>query len=307
MKLRIATRKSPLAIWQAQHIKQLLLKNHPDLVVELVPMTTQGDRVSQSQDKTPAGKGLFVKELESALLSDKADIAVHSMKDVPMFFPDGLALAVICQRDDPRDALIAIDYKDFNDLPPGAQIGTSSLRRQCQLKALRPELKMKTLRGNVNTRINKLKSGEYDAIILAAAGLHRLELTHTICEYFSTEKVLPAPGQGALGIECKVDNDPVLKLIEPLNDTNTALCVHAERTVVKVLEWDCQLPMACYAQLANSKIFIRGCVGTAEGEQMISGLAEGLEHQGIELGNRLADTLIQQGAKEILQRYLSNQ
>ena len=229
--LKIATRQSPLALWQANFVKDQLEKFHPTLSVELVPMVTKGDVILDSPLAKIGGKGLFVKELENALLEKRADIAVHSMKDVPMEFPEGLGLSVICKREDPRDAFVSNTYRSLDELPQGAIVGTSSLRRQCQLKQLRPDLDIRSLRGNVGTRLSKLDNGEYDAIILASAGLIRLGLAERIASFIEVEQSLPAAGQGAVGIECRVDDEEVKALLAPLSDATTTTCVLAERAM----------------------------------------------------------------------------
>lgn len=227
--LRIATRKSALALWQAEYVKAQLELHHPDLVVELCPMTSRGDHILDVPLAKVGGKGLFVKELEHSLLAGETDIAVHSMKDVPMDFPEGLGLEVICPREDPRDAFVSNQYDGLEDLPMGAVVGTSSLRRQCQLSALRPDLKITFLRGNVNSRLAKLDEGQYDAIILAAAGLIRLEMAARIRQFISVETSLPAGGQGAVGIECRSDDSTTQALLKPLHDQATAWRVLAEQ------------------------------------------------------------------------------
>ena len=226
--LRIATRKSKLALWQAEYVKAELKKHHPELEVELVTFTTQGDKILDTPLAKIGGKGLFVKELEAAMLDGRADIAVHSMKDVPMEFPEGLGLEVICPRENPTDAFVSNTYKRFEDLPQGAHVGTSSLRRQCQLLAARPDLKISSLRGNVQTRLGKLDNGDYDAIILASAGLIRLELKDRIAQYIDDTVSLPAGGQGAVGIECRVDDEDTKALLACLHHKDTASRVLAE-------------------------------------------------------------------------------
>ena len=262
--LRIATRKSPLALWQAEYVRDQLLHHHPDLQVELVKMSTQGDKILDTPLAKVGGKGLFVKELETGMLNGDADIAVHSMKDVPVELPEGLHLAVICPREDPRDAFVSNTYATFESLPQGARLGTSSLRRQCQLSALRPDLEVLDLRGNVNTRLQKLADGGYDAIILAAAGLIRLEMADKITEYLDTTVSLPAIGQGAVGIECRVDDERVNNLIAPLNDPDTHIRVLAERAMNHRLQGGCQVPIAGYAELSNGVLLMRGLVGRSE-------------------------------------------
>jgi len=298
--LRIATRKSQLALWQAEYVRDVLLQYHPDLNVELVKMTTQGDKILDTPLAKVGGKGLFVKELEAGLLSGDADIAVHSMKDVPVELPKGLHLSVICPREDPRDAFISNDYASFEALPKGARLGTSSLRRQCQLAAQRPDLNIIDLRGNVNTRLQKLDAGDYDAIILAAAGLKRLGMQDRITETLSPEISLPAIGQGAVGIECRVDDDWVNELLAPLNDRDTAIRIRAERALNHRLQGGCQVPIAGYAELAHGVILLRGLVGTVDGSKIIHGEIAGQPEDAEYLGRVLAEDLLTRGADEIL-------
>ena len=298
--LRIATRKSQLALWQAEYVRDVLLQYHPDLNVELVKMTTEGDRILDTPLAKVGGKGLFVKELENGLLSGDADIAVHSMKDVPVELPEGLHLSVICPREDPRDAFVSNDYRLFEDLPKGARLGTSSLRRQCQLAAQRPDLNIIDLRGNVNTRLQKLDDGNYDAIILAAAGLKRLGMEDRITECLSPEISLPAIGQGAVGIECRRDDDWVNELLAPLNDRDTAIRVRAERSLNHRLQGGCQVPIAGYAELAHGVILLRGLVGMVDGSQIIHGEIAGQPEDAEYLGRVLAEDLLSRGADEIL-------
>ena len=299
--LRIATRKSQLALWQAEYVRDVLLQYHPDLNVELVKMTTQGDKILDTPLAKVGGKGLFVKELEAGLLSGDADIAVHSMKDVPVELPEGLHLSVICPREDPRDAFVANNYASFETLPKGARLGTSSLRRQCQLAAQRPDLNIIDLRGNVNTRLQKLDNGDYDAVILAAAGLRRLGMENRITEYLSPEVSLPAIGQGAVGIECRKDDDWVNELLAPLNDRDTAIRVRAERAMNHRLQGGCQVPIAGYAELAHGVILLRGLVGTVDGSQIIHGEIAGQPEDAEYLGRVLAEDLLSRGADKILE------
>ncbi len=298
--LTIATRESPLALWQAEYVKARLESIYPQLNVQLLPMTSRGDKILDVSLSKVGGKGLFVKELEHALLNESADIAVHSMKDVPMEFPEGLGLSVICEREDPRDAFVSNTYKHFDDLPQGAVVGTSSLRRQCQLLEKRPDLKIKFLRGNVNTRLRKLDEGDYDAIILASAGLLRLEMPERITDYLSPELCLPAGGQGAVGIECRQDDQAVHQLLAPLNHTLTAESVSAERAMNKRLEGGCQVPIACYAIHQDDKLWLRGLVGSPDGQQMLSDDVSGAPADAEEMGVRLAESLLAMGADSIL-------
>lgn len=303
--LRIATRKSALALWQAEFVKGRLQQLHPDLAVELVTFTTRGDKILDTPLAKIGGKGLFVKELENALLANEADIAVHSMKDVPMAFPEGLGLAVICEREDPRDAFVSTHYDSIEDLPIGACVGTSSLRRQCQLRALRPDLVIASLRGNVNTRLAKLDAGEFDAIILAAAGLIRLGLGDRIRARLSTEASLPAGGQGAVGIEIRVDDQRVRDLLAPLNHVPTELCVRAERALNSHLNGGCQVPIACFAERDGDQLWLRGLVGDpADGTLLHANARAGIDAPET-LGIAVAEDLLSQGAGAILSRIYS--
>ena len=298
--LRIATRESPLALWQANFVKDVLNQHHPALFVELVPMTTRGDQILDSPLAKVGGKGLFVKELEKAMLDGRADIAVHSMKDVPMEFPEGLGLAVICEREDPADAFVSNDYRSLKELPQGARVGTSSFRRQCQLKEQRPDLEILDLRGNVGTRLGKLDSGEYDGIILAAAGLIRLGLAERIRERLAYELSLPACGQGAVGIECRNDDLETLKLLDCLHHTQTAARVTAERAVNARLEGGCQVPIASFAELEGDSLNLRALVGAVDGSVIYRSERNGSQHDAERLGIEVAEDLLKQGAKAIL-------
>ena len=298
--LRIATRKSPLALWQAHYVSNMLQHHHPELKIELVTMVTQGDKILDTPLAKVGGKGLFVKELETGMLEGRADIAVHSMKDVPVEFPTGLRLAVICEREDPRDAFVSNNFATLEDLPQGARLGTSSLRRQSQIAALRPDLKIIDLRGNVNTRLKKLDDGEYDAIILAAAGLKRLEFEARITQYIDTDVCLPAIGQGAVGIECRSDDARVLNLIAPLNDNKTQIRVTAERAMNERLQGGCQVPIAGYAEFEKGLIMMRGLVGQVDGKKIIRGDIAGPADNAEELGIVLAEDLLSRGADKIL-------
>ncbi len=298
--LRIATRESPLALWQANFVKDALNQHHPALSVELVPMTTRGDQILDSPLAKVGGKGLFVKELEKAMLDGRADIAVHSMKDVPMEFPEGLGLAVICEREDPADAFVSNDYRSLKELPEGAKVGTSSFRRQCQLKELRPDLEILDLRGNVGTRLGKLDSGGYDGIILAAAGLIRLDLAERIRERLSYELSLPAGGQGAVGIECRNDDLETLKLLDCLHHPQTAARVTAERAVNARLEGGCQVPIASFAELEGDSLNLRALVGAVDGSVIYRSERNGSQHDAERLGIEVAEDLLKQGAKTIL-------
>jgi len=299
--VRIATRNSPLALWQAEFVKAELLKFHPEVEVELIGFTTKGDKLLDSPLSKVGGKGLFVKELEVAMLNGDADIAVHSMKDVPMEFPEGLELAVICEREDPRDAFVSNKYSSLDELPEGAVLGTSSLRRQCQIGALRPDLQIKDLRGNVNTRLAKLDQGEYDAIILAAAGLIRLEMAERIASYIAVDQSLPAGGQGAVGIECRSDDARIKQLLAPLAHDETSYRVIAERALNRRLEGGCQVPIACYAQLNAGELSMNALVGSIDGKRILRAAGNDAADNAEQLGIRLAEELLAQGADEILQ------
>lgn len=304
--LKIATRQSPLALWQANYVKDRLTMLYPQLNVELVPMTTKGDVILDTPLAKIGGKGLFVKELETALLKGDADIAVHSMKDVPMQFPEGLGLSVICKREDPRDAFVSNKYRTLDDLPQGAIIGTSSLRRQCQLKQWRPDLEIRSLRGNVGTRLNKLDQGEYDAIILASAGLIRLGLSERIASFIEVDKSLPAAGQGAVGIECRLDDSEVQQLLAPLADSDTTVCVLAERAMNNHLQGGCQVPIGGYAVLKNNEIYLRALVGSIDGSVILRAEGKSTIEEAEKLGITLADQLLQQGGDKILQAIYQN-
>jgi hydroxymethylbilane synthase len=304
-KIVIGTRGSKLALWQAEWVKAELQRLHPGIDVGLNKIKTTGDKILDVPLAKVGGKGLFVKEIEEALLRREADIAVHSMKDVPTEFPKGLHLAVICKREDPRDAFIArikdqeSQIKAFGSLPEGAVIGTSSLRRSCQLLHIRPDLKIAQLRGNLGTRINKLDEGQFDAIILAAAGVKRLGWADRITEILSPETSLPAIGQGAIGIECKTD-DEINDLIAPLNDSETSICVRAERAFLGKLEGGCQVPIAAYARIESQVLIMEGLVGNLAGDIIIKERIEGLPADAESLGLVLAERLLSRGAKKIL-------
>ncbi len=298
--LKIATRQSPLALWQAEHIRARLESLHSDLTVELVTFVTQGDKILDTPLAKIGGKGLFVKELEAALLDGRADLAVHSMKDVPMQLPKGLDLAVICEREDPFDAFVSNHYQKFEDLPQGAKLGTSSLRRKSQILKQRPDLDVIDLRGNVGTRLSKLDAGQYDAIILASAGLKRLGLTNRIRHTLSVEVSLPAVGQGALGLECRSEDQAVLDLILPLMHHESNACVRAERAFNAYLEGGCQVPIAGYATLADDQLQLEGRVGSVDGATLLRATAKGTADQAEDLGVQLAKALLDQGAGELL-------
>ena len=304
--IRIATRKSPLAMWQAEFVKAALEQAHPGLQVELVPMVTKGDIILDTPLAKVGGKGLFVKELEVAMLEGRADIAVHSMKDVPVEFPEGLGLVTICEREDPRDAFVSNQYENLEQLPAGAVVGTSSLRRQCQLRAQRPDLVVKDLRGNVNTRLRKLDDGEYDAIILACAGLKRLKMEDRIRDAIAPETSLPAVGQGAVGIECRLDDQRVRQLLDALNHRDTETRVLCERAMNNRLQGGCQVPIGSYSVLEGDQIWLRALVGEPDGSQIVRGEIRGHRDDAEQLGVQLADQLLGDGAKAILDELYGN-
>jgi len=303
----IATRKSPLALWQAYYVKDLLENRFPGIDVSLLEMSTRGDKILDTPLAKVGGKGLFVKELEVAMLEGRADIAVHSMKDVPMEFPENLGLVAITEREDPRDAFVSNTYKSIDDLPQGSVVGTSSLRRQSQLRAMRPDLKIKDLRGNVGTRLGKLDAGEYDAIILAAAGLLRLELPQRIKSFIEPEVLLPAAGQGAVGIECRLDDQALCDIIAALNDNDTSTRVLAERAMNKRLMGGCQVPIGGYALLDGEQLNLRGLVGSVDGSHIIYKTVDGQRSDAEQLGIKLAELLLDDGAKEILDEVYQNE
>lgn len=298
--LRIATRKSKLALWQAEWVSSMLRELHPGLAIELVHVVTKGDKILDVPLAQVGGKGLFVKEIEDALLEGRADIAVHSMKDVPAELPPGLHLPVICEREDPRDAWCSGGVT-LDALPAGAVIGTSSLRRQVQLKARRSDIELKMLRGNVDTRLRKLQDGEYDAIVLAAAGLKRLEVADRITAFLETTEMLPAVGQGAVGIESRSDDAATNALIAPLAHHDTIVCVRAERAFLARLEGGCQVPIACHAVVEGDDIWLRGLIGDEDG-RLVRDERRGPRATAETMGIELADALLAAGGKEILER-----
>jgi hydroxymethylbilane synthase len=302
--LTIATRESQLALWQAHHIRDRLMAQHPGLQVELLGMTTQGDQILDSPLSRIGGKGLFVKELEQAMAAGRADLAVHSLKDVPMDLPEGFVLSCITEREDPRDALVSNQYTALEDLPVGARVGTSSLRRQAQLKANYPHLVIDTLRGNVNTRLRKLDEGQYDAILLAAAGLKRLGFGERIAAVLEPEQSLPAVGQGALGIEIPADRPDVAALLAPLHHAETAACVLAERALSRALQGGCQAPIGGYAVIRDGNLWLRGFVAELDGSGMIRAEAQGPVQDPEAVGHAVANQLLAQGAGELLVRLI---
>ncbi len=300
--LRIATRKSPLALWQAEHVKARLMEAHEGLDVELVTFTTRGDKILDTPLAKIGGKGLFVKELEAAILEGKADIAAHSIKDVPMEFPEGLFLSTILEREEPCDAFVSNKIDSIQKLPIGAVVGTCSLRRKCQLLSKRPDLKIRDLRGNVNSRLKKLDNGDYDAIILACAGLVRLEMADRIKQRISSSWILPAVGQGAVGLEAREDDEETLQLISVLQHDDTADRVTAERALNKRLQGGCQVPIASYAMLDGDTLHLQGLVGEPDGSKIVENTVSGHRSEGEQLGIQLAEDLLAQGAEEILQK-----
>ena len=298
--LRIATRSSALALWQARHVGAELKRIHRDIEIELIPITTTGDKILDRPLAKIGGKGLFIKELEHALFEARADIAVHSMKDVPIALPEGLCIAVILEREDPRDALVTDDPGGFDELAPGAVVGTSSVRRKSQLLSLRPDLVVRDLRGNVPTRIAKLRDGEFNAIVLASAGLKRLDLAHEIAAVFELDALIPAVGQGAIGIECRADDARTQSLIEPLNHPATALCVGAERAMSTRLDGGCDLPLAAHARLHGDEMSLVGLVAAEDGSACLRDQRRGAANGGEKLGLALAESLLAAGASDIL-------
>jgi hydroxymethylbilane synthase len=302
--LRIATRGSPLALWQAEHVKARLEALHPGLEVSLLTMKTRGDKLLDAPLAKVGGKGLFVKELEAGLLDGRADLAVHSLKDVPVQFPDGLELALVMEREDPRDAFVSNTYDSLSAMPAGSLVGTSSLRRQTQIRERYPALEVDWLRGNVNTRLGKLDAGEFDAIILAASGLQRLGFGERIRAAIEPEECLPAIGQGVLGIEIRSDDDELRELIAPLAHAETTLRITAERALNKTLNGGCQVPIAGYAVLEGEQLFVRGLVGEPDGSEILRAEVRGHSDQAHDLGVDLARQLLAQGADRILEQLM---
>jgi len=300
--LRLGTRKSPLALWQAEHVRARLLAAHPGLRVDLVTMTTEGDRILDRSLARVGGKGLFIKELEQGLLDGRTDFAVHSLKDMTATLPAELTLATVCEREDPRDAFVSPRYADLAALPAGARVGTASLRRQCQLRAAYPALEIVTLRGNVNTRLSKLDAGEFDAIILAVAGLKRLGFEERIRASLDTDISLPAVGQGVVCIEARRDDAETRALLAALEHAPTRLCIRAERAFNAALEGGCQVPIGGYAELHGESLRLRGMVGDPDGSHIIRGELTGPAIQAEQLGRQLADELLGRGARAVLDK-----
>lgn len=299
--IKIATRRSPLAMWQAEHVAKRLQQLHPGLQVALVGMSTRGDEITDRPLMAVGGKALFVKALEEGMLAGRADLAVHSMKDVPAVLPEAFCLPVILDRDDPCDAFVSEKFSGVDDLPLGARVGTASLRRESQLRARRPDLVVESLRGNVQTRLSKLESGEFDAIVLAASGLKRLGMAARIRALMPPEESLPAVGQGALGIECRAEDQSVIDLLAGLNDPDTHDRVAAERAVNARLEGSCHVPLAAYAELEGSAgLWLRALVASRDGSQVLRAEQRGSRSDGVRLGEAVAEALLAQGAAELL-------
>lgn len=298
--IRLATRESALALWQTEHVAARLRALHPGLEVQLVPMTTRGDQILDRALAAVGGKGLFLKELEVAMLEGRADAAVHSLKDVPMELDGPFVLAAILERADPFDAFVSNAHATLDALPRGARVGTSSLRRQAQLRALRPDLELLDLRGNVNTRLAKLDAGQYDAIILACAGLQRLRFDARIRERLTPPRLLPAVAQGAIAIECREGDAEIARLLRGLDDGTTRVCVEAERAMNRALHGSCHVPVAGFAELFNEKLLLRGAVGDASDGRLVRAEAKGSAADPESLGRRVAEALLAQGAGELL-------
>lgn len=299
---KIATRGSPLALWQARWVQENIFEQHPEISVELLILKTTGDRIQDRPLSEVGGKGLFIKELETALLDGRADMAVHSMKDVTGFFPGGLEISVIAEREDPGDAWLCPKYGSIEDFPHGGIVGTSSLRRASQLKHHRPDLRIRSLRGNVITRLRKLDEGEVDATILAVAGLKRSDLEERITEVLPMEWMLPAIGQGAIGIETRIDDQQTLSRIQHLNDQTTWDCLLAERTLLTEMEGNCQIPLAGYCILNGDELFLRALIADPEGESILRYEARAARQDSVKLGREAAQWLLKNGGEEILQK-----
>jgi hydroxymethylbilane synthase len=302
--IRIATRGSRLALWQAEHVRDALRAHHPGLVVELVVIKTTGDKILDTPLAKIGGKGLFIKELEQAMLEGRADLAVHSMKDVPVELPPDLHIAALLSREDPRDCLLARNGGDLAALPPGAIVGTSSLRRRSQLRALRPDLDLRELRGNVNTRIGRLEAGDFDAIVLALAGMKRLGLDHHVTAAFGTDALLPAIGQGVIGIECRRGDQRIEALVAALDDPHARDVIGAERALNATLQGGCQVPIAGHAELHGDELSIRGLVASLDGREFVRAAARGPRAQAAALGEQVGQELLERGARRILDAIL---
>jgi len=302
LKIRIGTRKSKLALWQTDYIAKKIKENFPDIEIEIVKITTKGDKILDVPLAKVGGKGLFVKEIEDALLRNEIDIAVHSLKDVPTYFPEGLGLTAITERENPLDAFISVKYNSLEELPKGAVLGTSSLRRKTQAKKLRGDIQIKDLRGNVDTRIKKLENGEYDAIILAYAGLKRLGLENKVKQVFTSDKFIPAVAQGFLGIETRLDDEKTNSIVKKLNHRESQIRATAERSFLKRLEGGCQVPLGAYAEIENNKLTIIGFISDLEGKQFIKDKLSGDLEKAEEIGIKLAEKLLKNGGEEILEK-----
>ena len=300
--VRIATRKSQLALWQAHYVRDRLKEFHKQLEVELVEIVSEGDKTLDIPLAQVGGKGLFLKELEQSLLNGTADIAVHSMKDVTVTLPEGLVIAAICPREDPRDAVVSNHYSSLDDLPDGAVVGSCSLRRRCQIQSAFPQLRVENLRGNVNTRLRRLDEGDYDALILAAAGLIRLNFAERIKQYIDVEMSLPAVGQGAVGIECREDDEEMIHLLQPLIDNEASLRVKAERSANARLGGGCHVPVAVFAEINGGTMTVRGLVGELDGSRILRASTSGTPEEAVRLGQEVGDQLIRQGAQQILDK-----
>ena len=298
--VRIITRESPLAMWQARFVRERLSQHHPGLDIEIAGIKSEADRFLDKPLEEMGGKGAFVKELELALLDETADLAVHSMKDVPVQLPDQLCLAAILHREDVRDVFVSDDFESLDSLPANACVGTSSLRRHCQIKARRPDLEIADIRGNVGTRISRMQSGEYAALVLAAAGVKRLGLQGLIKEYFDTSVILPAIGQGALGVETRKNDERILDVVRVLNDPGSHTCVSAERAFNRILNGGCHAPVAAHAQLVEEMLVLRGMVGSLDGTELLHARINGNADAAISLGESLARDLLERGAGRIL-------
>lgn len=307
MKIRIGTRKSKLALWQANYVASQLKKHFPNLEVELVKITTKGDKILDVPLAKVGGKGLFVKEIEEAMLRNEIDIAVHSLKDVPTYFPEGLGLVAITEREDPRDAFLSVKYNSLDEMPAGAVLGTSSLRRKAQILEKRKDLVIKDLRGNVDTRIRKLEEGQYDGIILAYAGLKRLGLENKVKQIFEPDYMIPAVAQGFLGIEARLDDEKTKQIVSVLNHKESQLRAEAERAFLKTLEGGCQVPLAAYSEIKNGKLKITGFVSDLEGNRIFKDSLEGNPEDAENIGKTLAEKLLNAGAKEVLEEIYRGQ
>ena len=307
MRIRIGTRKSKLALWQANHVAELLKKYYPDIQVELVKITTKGDKILDVPLAKVGGKGLFVKEIEEAMLRNEIDIAVHSLKDVPTYFPEGLGLVAITEREDPRDAFLSVKYSSIDKMPEGSVLGTSSLRRKAQIMLNRKDLKIEDLRGNVDTRIRKLEEGQYDGIILAYAGLKRLGLQDRVKQIFEPDYMIPAVAQGFLGIEARLDDEETREIVSVLNHKESEIRAKAERAFLKTLEGGCQVPLAGYSEIKNGRITITGFVSDLEGKRVFKDSIEGSVEQPEKIGVELANRLLDMGAREVLEEIYSGQ